>query len=54
MQTLEIDIRVLEGDDEVKRVFLVAQKQVFGVPSRDLPAQILRLLDGEQRRVLDR
>ncbi len=45
---------VFKRDPEVNVVFFVTQKQVLGVPARNLAAQGPRLLNSEQRRVLHR
>ena len=54
MQTLEVDVGIFKGDHQINCVFLVAQKEVLGVPAGNLPAQASRLFDGKKGRVLDR
>src|SRR5262245_12136466 len=54
MQRFELDRRVLERGDEVERPLLVPEKQILGMAARNGPAQRLRLLDGEQRRMRHR
>ena len=54
MDLLQIDCRVLLRRDQKQRAFLVFQEQVLGVGARNLAAKRAALLDGEQRRVLDR
>jgi hypothetical protein len=54
MQALEVDVGIFEGDHQINCVFLVAQKKVLRVPSGNLPAKALRLLNRKKRRMLDR
>jgi hypothetical protein len=51
VQALQGDRRILQRHDQIEVAALVAQEQVLGVASRDLAAQRLRLVDGEQRRM---
>src|SRR5262249_7367931 len=53
VQALEIDRRAFLGRQKEQAVLSVDEKQILGVRTGDLGAQVLRLLDGEERRVLD-
>src|SRR5512132_252165 len=52
MQTLEVDMSVLQCNDQINCVFLVAQKQILGMATGNLPSQNPGLFNGEQRRML--
>ena len=54
MDPLEVDARILLGDDEEKRALSVLEEQVLGVPADNLAAQGLGILHREQRRMSDR
>ena len=54
VQVLQVDGRFLGRDHQEERVLLVLEEQVLGVGARNLAAERLRLLDGEERRMLDR
>ena len=54
MQRLELDHGVFERCQEYERPLLVLEKQIFGMRTRDAPAQCSRLLDREQRNMRDR
>src|SRR5215813_7115371 len=49
VQRFQLDHRILERRDQEQRPLLVLEEQVLGVAARNGSAQLLRLLDGEQR-----
>ena len=52
-QPLEVDRAILDRHDQPHLFLLVAQEEVLDVVAGQVAAQRLRLLDGEDRRVLD-
>src|SRR5262249_60365081 len=54
VQRLELDRRVLERRDQEQRPLLVLEEEVLGMAARNGSAQLLRLLDGKQRRMRHR
>ena len=53
-QPLEVDRAVLERHHQPHRLLLVAQEEVLDVMAGQHAAMLLGLLDGEDRRMLDR
>ena len=51
---LQIDLGVLEADDQIDRALVVLQEQVLAMAAGNFAAQRARLVDGEDRRMIDR
>jgi len=54
MQRFQLDHRILERRDQEQCPLLVLEEEVLGMAARNGSAQLLRLFDGEQRRVRHR
>jgi hypothetical protein len=54
MHPLEVDHGVLAEYEREKAAFLVLNEQVLGVASESFATQSLRILNREQRRMVDR
>ena len=53
MHPLEVDRCLFAQDEQEKAAFLVLDEQVFGVAARNVAAQNPRILNREQRRMID-
>ena len=54
VQVLQINAGPAQRHDQEQSVFLVLEKQIFGMPARQRPFQARALLDGKDGLVLDR